>query len=99
MIWMPPPSWFVAALLAMAMHVVVAGLVFYARGWKRGAMAIPVTISLFLLSLALGVAAEIAVPLLDPAPIVLTLGAGIFAAYALLMRTPKRPNEDKGHVI
>ena len=96
--WIPPPSWVVAILLALAIHTVVTGLVFYARGWRRGALAIPVVIFLFLLSVALGVAAEIAMPELDPVPIVLILGTGIYAAYALMMRVPKRLNEDRSHV-
>ena len=41
MIWVPPPHWMIAILVAFIAQVVVTGVIFYARGWKRGALAIP----------------------------------------------------------
>jgi peptidoglycan/LPS O-acetylase OafA/YrhL len=98
MMWIPPPSWILAILVAFAAHIVVIGLVFYMRGWRRGAVAILVSLLLFLVSVALGVAAEIAASALDPAPIILMLAAGIYAMYALMLRRPKL-SKDISHVV
>ncbi len=72
-------------MLAFAAHIVVMGIVFYARGWKRGAVAIPVGLVVFVVSVVAGVALDISLAPLDPAPLIAVLAVGIYGTYALMM--------------
>ena len=85
MMWMPPPVWIIAILLAFVAHIIVVGIIFYARGWKRGALAIPLAFVMFVVSVVGGAALDGAVWQLDPLPLFIVLAAGIYATYALMM--------------
>ena len=85
MLWVPPPAWIIAILLAFVAHIVVIGIIFYARGWKRGALAIPLAFVMVVLSVVAGAALDAAVWQLDPLPLFIILAAGIYGAYALMM--------------
>ena len=98
MLWMPPPPWFAMFGLALIAQLVIVGIVFYARGWKRGALAIPVGLIFFILSVIGGMALDISVPQLDPLPLIVVLALGVYAAYALMMRKPRRLTGENVHV-
>lgn len=85
MLWIPPPPWFITIGLALFAQLVVVGVVFYARGWKRGALSIPLSLIFFVLSTIGGVALDISVPQLDPLPLIVVLVLGVYATYALMM--------------
>jgi uncharacterized membrane protein YfcA len=97
MIWMPPPPWFFTIGFALIAQLVVVGVVFYARGWKRGAASIPVSVIFYVLSVIGGVALDISIPQLDPLPLIVVLALGVYATLALMMwrRSAAQP-EDQG---
>ena len=90
MMWVPPPHWMIAIFIASIAHLVVTGVIFYARGWKRGALAIPVGFALFVLSVVGGILLGGAVWQIDPMPILVVLAAGVYGTYALMMWRPRR---------
>jgi len=96
--WVPPPHWVVMILLAFAAHIAVVAVIFYARGWARGAMAIPVALVVFLVSVIAGVALDAAVWQLDPVPLLVLLAAGTYGTYALMMWRPGRLGGEQSHV-
>jgi uncharacterized membrane protein YfcA len=80
----------IAILVAFIAHLVVTGVIFYARGWKRGALAIPVGFVLFVLSVIAGILLGGAVWQIDPVAILVVLAAGVYGAYVLMMWRPRR---------
>jgi hypothetical protein len=96
-IWVPPPVWIIAILLAFGAHIVVIGIIFYARGWKRGALAIPLGLIMFVLTVVAGAALDAAVWQLDPLPLLIVLAAGIYGAYALMMWRRKPAAGEQTH--
>ena len=84
MLWMPPPPWFMMFGLALIAQLAVVGVVFYARGWKRGALSAPVGLIFLVLSVIGGMAFDISVPQLDPLPLIIVLALGVYATYALM---------------
>jgi uncharacterized membrane protein YfcA len=89
MIWVPPPHWMIAILVAFIAQLAVTSVIFYARGWKRGALAIPVGFILFVLSVVGGILLGGAVWQIDPVPILVVLTAGVYGTYALMMWRPR----------
>ena len=98
MIWIPPPHWFIAFAVASIAHAVIIGVIFYARGWKRGLLAIPLGLVLFVLSVIGGVALNIGVVQLDPLPLLIVLTLGVYGVYALMMWKPRRLSGEQAHV-
>jgi hypothetical protein len=98
-IWAPPPPWIIAMMLALAAQIVVMGVVFYARGWKRGALAIPVGLVVFVVSVVTGVAIDIALAPLDPLPLFAVLSAGIYGTYALMMWRRRPVDGEQNHAV
>src|SRR5690242_8519839 len=82
--WMPPPHWFFAVFVALVVHVTIIGFTFYRSGWKRGLIAIPVSIVLWIVSIVGGVAADLAVTPLDPLPLWVVLGLGAYVLHAIM---------------
>lgn len=97
MMWIPPPHWMIAILLAFIAHLVVTGVVFYARGWKRGALSIPLGFVLFVLSVIAGALLDAAVWQIDPVPLLVLLSAGVWSAYWLMMRRREPAAGEHGH--
>jgi hypothetical protein len=95
--WVPPPAWIVAILLAFGAHIVVIGIIFFARGWKRGALAIPFALVMFVLTVVGGAALDAAVWQLDPLPLLILLAAGIYGVYALMMWRRKPAAAEQPH--
>ena len=88
MLWVPPPYWFLAVFAALIVHVTIVGFTFYRRGWKRGLIAIPASIVLLIISIIVGVAADITWTPVDPLPLCIVLGLGAYVLHALMgMRT------------
>jgi uncharacterized membrane protein YfcA len=97
MLWMPPPQWFITIGLALIAQLVVVCIVFYARGWKRGALSVPLSLIFFVLSVIGGMALDISVPQLDPLPLIVVLALGVYATWALMMwRRSGAPSKDPG---
>ena len=94
MIWVPPPHWMIAILIALIAHLVVVGVIFYARGWKRGALSMPVGFALFAVSVVAGILLGGAVWQMDPLPLLVVLAAGVYGTYALMMWRPRRIGGD-----
>ncbi len=85
MLWVPPPHWTIAITAALAGHIVVIVIVFAARGWKRGAFAIPIGLVAFVVSVTAGAMLDGALWQLDPIPLVLVLAIAVCGVYALMM--------------
>ena len=98
MLWMPPPPWIITIGIALIAQLVVVGVVFGARGWKRGALSIPVAVISLILSLVGGMALDISVPQLDPLPLIVVLALGIYGTWALMMWKPRRLTGEHVHV-
>jgi hypothetical protein len=86
--WAPPPHWIIAILLALIAHVSVTGRVFYMRGWRRGAVAIPVCLVVFAVSVYAGSLLDVLIVALDPLPLIAVLAAGIYGTYVVTMYAP-----------
>ena len=95
--WVPPPAWIITILLAFGAHIVVIGIIFYARGWKRGALAIPLGLVMFVLTVVAGVALDVTIWQLDPLPLIIVLATGIYGAYALMMWRRKTAAGEQTH--
>lgn len=98
MMWMPPPPWFFTIGLALIAQLLVVGIIFYARGWQRGALSIPLSLGFFVLTVIGGMALDISVPQLDPLPLIVVLVLGVYATYALMMWKPRRFTGENIHV-
>jgi hypothetical protein len=96
--WVPPPHWVIMILLAFAAHIVVVAFIFYARGWVRGGVTIPVGLVVFVVSVIAGVALDAAVWQIDPVPLLVLLSAGIYGTHALMMWRPRRLGGEQSHV-
>jgi hypothetical protein len=99
MMWVPPPHWIIAMMIALAAQIVVMGVVFYARGWTRGAAAIPVGLVLFVASVVGGALLDAAVWQLDPLPLLIVLSTGIYGTYALMMRRRRPVDGGQSHAV
>jgi hypothetical protein len=86
-------------MLALVAMIVVMGIVFYARGWKRGALAIPVGLIVFVVSVVAGVALDIALAPLDPLPLLAVLSAGVYGTYALMMWRRRPADGEQSHAV
>ncbi|RYE37342.1 MAG: hypothetical protein EOP21_14235 [Hyphomicrobiales bacterium] len=66
----------------------IIGFTFFRHGWKSGLIAIPASIVLLIISIAVGVTADITWAPVDPLPLCIALGLGAYVLHALMgMRT------------
>lgn len=91
MLWIPPPHWFVIGAVALVAHIAVVVAVFARRGWKRGVLAVPVTLVLFAIGAIAGSLLDAALWQLDPFPLAAVLAVAVYGAFALMMR-PRPPS-------
>ena len=81
MLWMPPPSWFVAMILAFPAHLVVTGAIFYLHGWKPGLITFPIAIVVYAISVVGGTLVAASSGPLALLTLVISLVAGVWITF------------------